>query len=151
MKQFVRVQISSGAPYVNKKAPKGAFIFLDKDEIMKYLKQLIIILILSEVGNIVTRFLPIPIPGSVIGLILLYIALETKLIKLNEIETVGNYLKNNMSIMFVPLTVGILNVFDILKLNWINLTIVMVISTLLTMIATGKMADFLSQTKEHES
>lgn len=112
---------------------------------MKIIKQIIILIVFTLLGSLIKQFLPIPIPGSVLGLGLLYLALEIKLIKLDDIETVGTFLKDNMAIMFVPLTVAIMTVFDILKLNLIELIIVMVVSTTLTMVTVGLVSNFLDK------
>lgn len=112
---------------------------------MKIIKQSIILLIFTGLGTLIKQILPIPIPGSVLGLGCLYIALEIKIVKLDDVETVGTFLKDNMAIMFVPLTVAIMTVFDILKLNLIQLIIVMIVSTTLTMITVGLISNLLNE------
>lgn len=102
---------------------------------MKQLKQLLIITLFTISGSFIANLIPVNIPGSVVGLILLYIALEVKLIKLEQIKETGDWLKNNMAFLFVPLSVGLMNDFGILKANLLNLTIIMIVSTLLTMVA----------------
>lgn len=102
---------------------------------MKQLKQLLIIILFTLLGAFIANLIPINIPGSVVGLVMLYVALEIKLIKLDQIKETGDWLKNNMAFLFVPLSVGLMNDFGILKANLLNLTIIMIVSTLLTMVA----------------
>lgn len=102
---------------------------------MKQLKQLLIIILFTLLGTFIANLIPINIPGSVVGLVMLYVALEIKLIKLDQIKETGDWLKNNMAFLFVPLSVGLMNDFGILKANLLNLTIIMIVSTLLTMVA----------------
>ena len=59
---------------------------------MKYIKQLLIILIFSLAGELLHLLLPMPIPASVYGLILLFLALCTKLVRLDQIESVSQFL-----------------------------------------------------------
>lgn len=111
---------------------------------MKYLKQLLIIIIFTIIGSLISAILPFNVPGSVIGLILLYIALEFKIIKLNQIKKTGNWLKNNMAFLFVPLSVGLMNDFKVLQMNFWTLSIVMIISTTITMMSVA----WIAQKKE---
>lgn len=112
---------------------------------MKIIKQSIVLLIFTVLGTLIKQILPIPIPGSVIGLVCLYFALDFKFITLDDVETVGTFLKDNMAIMFVPLTVAIMTVFDTLKLNLVQLILVMIGSTTLTMITVGLVSNFLNK------
>ncbi len=101
---------------------------------MKILKQLLIIVGFTIIGSLISLILPINVPGSVVGLILLYLALHFKVLKLEQVKETGDWLKNNMAFLFVPLSVGLMNDFSILKDNLLNLTIIMVVSTTLTMV-----------------
>ena len=108
---------------------------------MQYIIQFIIIMIYVYLGEFVSTYIPFPIPGSVLGLILLYLSLELKIVKLKQVDKTATFLKNNMTIMFIPLTVSIMNSYDILQQNLITLLITMIVSTIITMIAVGKFAD----------
>jgi holin-like protein len=68
-------------------------------------------------GEIVTRSLHIPIPGSIIGLVLLFILLAAGIIRLDWIEEVSNFLLDNMGILFVPFGVSLMAMTDILGSN----------------------------------
>ncbi len=58
---------------------------------MKLYVQFMIILVFSFLGEAISTIFHLPIPGSIIGLILLFLALEFKLIRLRHIHTVGNF------------------------------------------------------------
>ena len=77
----------------------------------------------------------------------MFLSLYFKIIKLKHIETVGTWLKDNMGFLFVPLTVGLMNEFNILKLHWFTLTIVMVLSTAITYVFTAKIVE---KVEDHE-
>lgn len=110
---------------------------------MKIIKQGLIIFTFTLLGILIHDWINIPLPSSVIGLGLMYLALSLKIIKIEDVETVGTFLKDNMTIMFIPLTVAVMDVFDIIKLNLFELVIIMVISTTVTMIGVGLFGDFL--------
>ena len=59
---------------------------------MKYLKQLLIILAISFVGEALKYFLPLPIPASIYGMVLLFILLLTGVVKLDDVQDVGKFL-----------------------------------------------------------
>lgn len=108
---------------------------------MKLLTQILIIFSYSIVGDLLVKILPFPIPGSIIGLLLLFFSLKAGLIKLSQIEETGNWLKNNMAILFVPLSVGIMNYFDILKNHWIVIILIILVSTTATYLIAAKVAE----------
>ncbi len=107
---------------------------------MKIFKQFLIILIFSFLGLILENILPFKIPASVLGLILLFLALEFKIIKKSDIQETADFLKDNMAFLFVPLTVGLMNDWDILQTNLLNLIIIMIVTTTLSMIVVAKIA-----------
>ncbi|MET3634683.1 CidA/LrgA family protein [Streptococcus porcorum] len=75
---------------------------------MKIYVQFMIILFFAFVGEGISTLGHLPIPGSIIGLLLLFIALKTKLIRLRHIHLVGQFLLANMTILFLPAAVGIM-------------------------------------------
>jgi len=104
---------------------------------MKYLRQLMVILIPYIIGVILQLALNLPIPGSVIGLILLFIGLQIGLIKIEMIEELCEFLLSNMSFFFIPAGVGLMTAFGVLKGKWIPFIIIVVFSTCLVWIVTA--------------
>ena len=74
---------------------------------MKYLTQLLIILGFTLTGEALQRIIPLPIPASVYGLALLFLALCLKLVKLEQVKEAGGFLTSIMPILFVAPAVGI--------------------------------------------
>lgn len=112
---------------------------------MEILFQILIIFGFAFIGDSITSLFQLPIPGSIIGLVGLFLALQFKIVKLERIETVGNWLKNNLAFLFVPPTVGIMAYFDVLKTSWLDILIVLMVSTLVTYFVTGKIAQVLNR------
>ena len=81
---------------------------------MKLYVQLMIIFMISLVGEGISSVFQLPVPGSIIGLVLLFLALQFKLLRLRHISMVGNFLLANMIILFLPPAVGIMDKFQVI-------------------------------------
>lgn len=81
---------------------------------MKLYVQLMIISMISLVGEGISSVFHLPVPGSIIGLVLLFLALQFKLLRLRHISMVGNFLLANMTILFLPPAVGIMDKFQVI-------------------------------------
>lgn len=108
---------------------------------MKILWQLFLILLFSFLGEVISLYvLPFPFPGSIIGLILLFLFLCLRVVKVTHMKEVSQWLQKNMAFFFVPLCVGIMDFFDVIRLQWHIILIVIIFSTILTMMATAFVA-----------
>lgn len=107
---------------------------------MKIIKQLFWIFLFSLLGTIVSELISsfIAIPGSVLGMILMFIALHTKILKVEQVDNVATWITANMAILFVPSGVGIMANFDVLADRWWQLLIIMLVTTIITMIFVGR-------------
>ena len=107
---------------------------------MKIIMQLFWIILFSLLGEIVSVALIsfVAIPGSVIGMILLFLALHYNLLKLSQVDEVGSWLTDNMAILFVPAGVGLITNFDVLAESWLQLIVIMFVTTIAMMIFVGK-------------
>ena len=81
---------------------------------MKLYVQLMIIFMISLVGEGISSVFHLPVPASIIGLVLLFLALQFKLLRLRHISMVGNFLLANMTILFLPPAVGIMDKFQVI-------------------------------------
>lgn len=104
---------------------------------MIIIKQTGIIFGICWISIIIEQILPLPIPASVIGLILLFICLFTGLLKIRHIQEKSDFLLSNMAFFFIPAGVGVMNYFDILKADWFPLLIICVVSTFITFAVTA--------------
>lgn len=104
---------------------------------MQYIKQLLIILLVSFIGELLNYFIPLPIPGSIYGMVLMFILLCTGIIKLSQIKDVSKFLIDIMPMLFIPSAVGIMAQFDQLKSIWIQVIVITIVTTVITMAVTG--------------
>ncbi len=110
---------------------------------MKYLKQLAIILTVSLIAEIMAYVLPLPIAASVYGLVLMILGLSTHIIPLYAVEETGDFLVENMGLMFVPPTVAIIACVEELKALLIPLLCAGVLTTVLIMVVSGGVTQFI--------
>lgn len=110
---------------------------------MKYIKQMTIILIITFFGEVLHKFIPLPIPASIYGLVLMLICLITGIVKIKQVSVTGNFLIDIMPVMFIPAAVGLMTIWrDILNVV-IPLIFIALFTTVLVMAATGKMTDYI--------
>ena len=107
---------------------------------MKYLKQFGIILFVSLLGELLRMLIPLPIPASVYGLVLMLILLMTGIIKLQQIKEVSAFLIEIMPVMFIPAGVGLLESWPSLRPVWNPVVFISVATTILVMAVTGRVA-----------
>lgn len=110
---------------------------------MKYLRQIVIILAFSFVGEALSLLIPLPIPGSIYGIVLLFLALETKLVKLASIKDVSDFLISFMPVMFIPAATGLMASWDILRANVVAYAVIVVITTVVVMGVSGSVTQWI--------
>ena len=123
-------------------------ILIREANIVKYLRQFGIILAVTCVGEIMKYFIPLPIPGSIYGLILMFVLLLAKVIKVEHVKETGEFLIETMPLMFIPAGVGLITSWSQLQPFLVPLLVITVVSTFVVMIVTGKVTDFLISKKE---
>lgn len=96
-------------------------------------------------------FIPLPIPGSIYGLILMFVLLLTKVIKVEHVKETGEFLIEIMPLMFIPAGVGLITSWSQLQPFLVPLLVITVVSTFVVMIVTGKVTDFLISKKRGKS
>ncbi|MBR5500571.1 MAG: CidA/LrgA family protein [Clostridia bacterium] len=115
---------------------------------MKYLKQVGIILTISFIGEILYRIIPLPIPAGIYGIILLFLALECKVIKLDQVKDVSLFLIEIMPVLFIPSAVGLMTAWGIIKDNWLIYITITVVTTLLVMVVSGWVTQLVLRLKK---
>lgn len=109
---------------------------------MKYIKQFGIILVISLMGELIHLFIPLPVPASIYGLLLMLLGLKTKRIPLNSVRETSIFLIDIMPLMFIPAGVGLLDSWDMLRPILIPFLVITLISTVAVMGATGIITQF---------
>lgn len=119
---------------------------------MKFLKQFSIILLLSFLGELLRRLIPLPIPASVYGLVLMLAALGTGILKIHQVKEAAGFLIEIMPVMFIPAGVGLLESKDALLPVFVPVAVITVVTTILVMAVTGQVTQRMIRKgkKKHE-
>lgn len=110
---------------------------------MKLLKQFLIILAISFVGELLKFFLPLPVPASIYGMVILFIGLLTGLIPIESVRDAGKFLIEIMPVMFIPAGVGLMSSWGTLKPVLLPASIITVVALITVMGATGRVSQFV--------
>lgn len=104
---------------------------------MKHLLQITIIAAVSLAGEILNQLIPLPIPGSIYGLVIMLLLLYFGAIEVRHVKDVSSWLLSLMPVMFIGPTVGLIVTFDSYKDFLIPIAVTVTLSTVLVMGVTG--------------
>lgn len=110
---------------------------------MKYLRQFMVILFISFLGELLKFFLPFPIPASIYGMLILFVGLLSGIIPLDAVRETGKFLIEIMPVMFIPAGVGVMASWTTLKPLLFPVSVIMVVVIFTVMAATGKVSQFV--------
>ena len=119
---------------------------------MKYLKQFLIILAVSLLGEICKALLPLPIPASIYGMVFMFTFLLTGIVKLSQVRETGKFLIEIMPVMFIPAGVGLMSSWNVLQPVLFPVSVITVITIFTVMGATGLVSQgIIRRNKKSES
>lgn len=107
---------------------------------MKLLRQFLIILAISFVGEALKYLLPLPVPASIYGMVILFVGLLTGLIKLSWVKDAGKFL---IAVMFIPAGVGLMSSWGVLKPMLVPVLVVTVVAIITVMAVTGQASQII--------
>ena len=117
--------------------------FIPFRNIMITARGLLIIFIFLYLGDLAAGIPGFPLPGNVTGMILIFFALQTRIIRLDLVKKGSDLLLKYMALFFVPPGVGLILYFDLIGKYWPSIVVSAVVSTLLVMWVTGTLYQFL--------
>lgn len=112
---------------------------------MKLFREAIIILGIYLLGEFISEVLSLPIPGNILGMIILLFLLCTKIIKLEQIETIANFLLDHLAFFFIPAGVALMTSVDIIKDSWLKLIVVCIATTIIVIASTGLIVQYITR------
>lgn len=118
---------------------------------MKVLRQFLIILIISLLGEILNSILPFPVPASVYGLVLMLAALLTGVIRVPQVKEASVILIELMPVMFIPAAVGLMTAWDKLRPVVVPVVVITFVTTILVMGVTGIVTEKVIEKTEKEA
>ncbi len=110
--------------------------------------QIVLISCFAMIGDWISLTFQLPLPGNIIGLILLYLALKSRLLQIEHVERGGKLLLLVMPLFFVPALSGIMDYTDFMRQSGLQVLVILVISSLLTLTGSAYIVDRLARRKE---
>ncbi|MEG1615623.1 MAG: CidA/LrgA family protein [Bacteroidales bacterium] len=77
------------------------------------------------------------VPGSVLGMILLFLSLFSGIVKADDVRSVSRFLTGNMALFFVPASIGVIASWPLLSKNWIALTVISIVTTIVVIVTVA--------------
>ncbi|MDE5415851.1 CidA/LrgA family protein [Alkalihalobacterium chitinilyticum] len=118
--------------------------------ILRIIMHIAILYLFYWVGAWIQQTFDLFIPGSIIGMLLLFVLFATKVIKPKWIEYGTSLLLRHMPLLFLPVTVGVLNFLDVFSGKGFLLVIIALISTIIVMVCSGALSQLLATRKEQK-
>lgn len=123
----------------------------DMKTFIKGISQVALLFLFARLMNLIVEVLHIKIPGSILGIIVIFALLYFKVIKLEWIELGALWLLAELLLFFVPSAVGIMNYGEILKNFGPSILLVVLISTFVVMVSTGMLTQIIAKRKERKN
>ena len=117
-------------------------------QILRFLLQLGLLVVISLSGNKIALWTHLPIPGNVVGIILLYVLLNVGLIRLEHVQDAADFLLRHLVFFFIPVAVDLMNWGGVFYRYGLMLALAIVVSTILTFLGTGFIAQRLQGGKD---
>ncbi|MEH2920261.1 CidA/LrgA family protein [Samsonia erythrinae] len=103
----------------------------------QYLRAFALIYLCLLAGNAVSALLPFSLPGSIIGMLILFVLLASQILPAQWVKPGCRLLIRHMALLFVPIGVGIMNYYDLVSQQLGPIVVSCAISTLIVMLAVG--------------
>lgn len=113
--------------------------------------QVVLLMIIYHLGNHLSRILHLKIPGNVVGMLILLCLLSMKVIKIEQIEMAAGWMLKHLGFFFIPISVGLMTLGNVIVQNGILLLIILVVSGGVGLISAGKVTQILIKRKEVRS
>lgn len=115
---------------------------------MKYITQVLVIVLFTFLGEVLAYVIPFPIPAAIYGIVLMLFALGTGILKPEKVKDVSGFLISIMPVLFVPPSVRILEYWGVIAPNVAAIAIIAVTSTFLVFAVSSLVTQWLMKKKE---
>ncbi|MBP53919.1 MAG: CidA/LrgA family protein [Marinobacter sp.] len=112
---------------------------------MNFLNGITLLLVYQLVGEVTVRLLSLPIPGPVLGMVMLFLTLMVRGNTPEPLENASSALLSHLSLLFVPAGVGMMSHFGRIADEWLPITLALFLSTIITMVATAGIMQITSR------
>ena len=121
---------------------------------MQFINGLTILLVYQLIGEITARYFFLPIPGPVLGMLMLFVTLAIKGSVHDTLEKTATGLLSHLSLLFIPAGVGMIVHFDRIANEWVAICVALILSTVITLVGSAAImsivSKFVSDTRKAE-
>lgn len=110
---------------------------------MRYVKQFLVILAVSLLGETLSSLIPLPVPASIYGLILMLMLLMGKVVKVSDVKETSAFMIDIMPLTFIPAAVGLMTFWRTIRSNLAAYIVITVVSTLAVFFVSGRVTQRL--------
>lgn len=114
---------------------------------MKFFRESILLLSIYFSGEILSKLLNLPIPGNIVGMILLFVLLTSNIIKVEKVENLANFFLDHLAFFFIPASVGLMTSFASLKGSIFKIILLCILTTIIVIAVTGITVQFICNRK----
>ncbi len=114
---------------------------------MKFFRESILLLSIYFAGEILSKFLNLPLPGNIVGMILLFVLLTSNIIKVEKVENLANFFLDHLAFFFIPASVGLMTSFASLKGSIFKIILLCILTTIIVIAVTGITVQFICNRK----
>jgi len=107
---------------------------------LKYIRQIAVIMLIASIGEALNHLIPLPVPASIYGIVIMLFLLTTGILKVESVKEVSAFLIEIMTITFIPATAGLIDSFHLLKGSLAAYIVILVVSTYAVMIVSGRVS-----------
>lgn len=119
--------------------------------VLMFLSQLFLLWAIYQLSSFIVGILHLPIPASVLGMILLYIFLSSGIIQIRYIEKSTSFLIRHLALFFVPFAVGLMNYAGLIKTSGMQLLLMIAGSTIIGLLITAGLTQSLSRREKERT
>lgn len=99
--------------------------------------QLGVLFVFLGLGELIVWLTAVPVPSSIIGMLLLFLSLSLNVVKLSDVEKASDMLVNNLGFFFIPAGIGVMKYFNLITGQWLPIVVALVASTFLIILSSG--------------
>ena len=110
---------------------------------MKFLVQFLIIAAVSFAGEILNAVVPLPVPASIYGIVILFVLLQCRIVKVSMVREASSFLIGIMPVLFIPAAVGLVESWGVFSGSWIQYLVITLVTTVLVMVVSGAVTQFV--------
>ncbi|EGQ27639.1 murein hydrolase LrgA [Sporosarcina newyorkensis 2681] len=119
-------------------------------KIVKTLIQVVFLYLFFMLGNFLRQWLSIPLPGSIIGLLILWGLLSFRIIPLNWVEKGAYVFLSTLPLYLIPATVGVMNYGHVFRGKGVLLVVITIVSTFITMAVASLVSQSMAKRNEKD-